>query len=147
MQALRSAPRFPLPVDQRLAAQGSSIYQAQCAACHAPTGPRAGTIVPVDEVGTDRVRLDALSPAARERYGASWFADFGKTILGSLAYLKGIIGQLLDKRANGLFINAALLHHGRRRIVLGNDQATYRKRNQRSDASGPHRDTPVEQDN
>ena len=35
-------------------------------------------LVPIDEVGTDRVRLDALSPAHRDAYGQSWFTDYGK---------------------------------------------------------------------
>src|SRR5687767_4213145 len=101
-----SAPRFPLPVDTALAAQGSAIYQAQCAACHAPTGPRAGTIVPVDEVGTDRHRLDMwtkASAAAYNAYGEGHAWDFS-----AFRSTTGYVPPLHD----GLWLRGPYLHNG-----------------------------------
>jgi cytochrome c peroxidase len=101
-----SAPRFPLPVDAALASQGSAIYAAQCATCHAPDGPRAGTIVPVDEVGTDRHRLDMWHKAAAAAYNAygeghTWdFSSFRSTT--------GYVPPLHD----GLWLRGPYLHNG-----------------------------------
>jgi hypothetical protein len=101
-----AAPRFPLPVDQGLATKGSAIYQAQCAACHTAMGPRAGTIIPVDEVGTDRHRLDMWTPAAAARYNAygeghAWdFSAFRST--------NGYVPPLHD----GLWLRGPYLHNG-----------------------------------
>jgi hypothetical protein len=101
-----SAPRFPVPVDTALASQGATIYQAQCAACHTTAGPRAGTIVPVDEVGTDRHRLDMWTKAAAAAYNAygeghTWdFSGFRSTT--------GYVPPLHD----GLWLRGPYLHNG-----------------------------------
>ncbi|MEA2326230.1 MAG: hypothetical protein QOE68_1189, partial [Thermoanaerobaculia bacterium] len=47
------SPKFPLPVNAALAAQGAPIFQAQCAQCHALGGPRTLGPIPIAEVGTD----------------------------------------------------------------------------------------------
>lgn len=100
------APRFPLPIDQALAAQGSAIYQAQCASCHAATGPRAGTIIPVAEVGTDRHRVDMWTRASADAYnaygqGRAWdFSGFRSTT--------GYVPPLHD----GLWLRGPYLHNG-----------------------------------
>ena len=44
----------------------------------APTASYPNKIVPIDEVGTDPVRLEALSTEHRAGYGASWFDHFGE---------------------------------------------------------------------
>ncbi len=41
-----------------LAAAGEPVYKAHCAECHEPGGRRTGTVIPLDEIGTDRHRLD-----------------------------------------------------------------------------------------
>jgi hypothetical protein len=58
-------PPYPLPTDAALAAQGKAVFEAQCASCHA-TGRdnRLGTVIPVDEVGTDPERTNAWTRAA-----------------------------------------------------------------------------------
>jgi hypothetical protein len=101
-----AAPQFPLPVDQGLAAQGAAIYRAQCVSCHGPEGPRAGTVVPVEEVGTDRHRLDMWTKASADAYNAygaghAWdFAAFRSTT--------GYIPPLHD----GLWLRGPYLHNG-----------------------------------
>jgi hypothetical protein len=101
-----SAPRFPLPVDTALAAQGSTVYRSQCASCHAADGPRAGTIVPADEVGTDRHRLEMWTKGAAAAYnnygeGHAWdFSAFRST--------NGYVPPLHD----GLWLRGPYLHNG-----------------------------------
>ncbi len=52
------APGYPLPVDKALAASGATAYAAHCAECHDQGAKRTGTVIPLDEIGTDRHRLD-----------------------------------------------------------------------------------------
>jgi mono/diheme cytochrome c family protein len=74
-------PKYPFAIDESRAAIGEKVFVQNCAECHGTYGREKtypGRIVPIDEIGTDRVRLEALTSAARRRYGESWFADYGK---------------------------------------------------------------------
>jgi mono/diheme cytochrome c family protein len=102
----RQAPKYPFPVDSALAAEGASIYAAGCASCHALGGARAGTVIPVAEVGTDRHRLDMWTKASAAAYNAygeghSWkFSHFRTT--------EGYVSVPLE----GLWLRAPYLHNG-----------------------------------
>jgi hypothetical protein len=48
---------YPFPIDRDLAERGRSIYQAQCASCHAFDGDKTGTAIPVEMIGIDPHRL------------------------------------------------------------------------------------------
>ncbi len=99
-------PTYPYDVDKALAGEGRAVYDKQCAQCHAPGGARTGTVVPVDEVGTDRHRLDMWTPAAPVAYnkfaqGYPWaFSGFKKT--------SGYVTMPLD----GVWLRAPYLHNG-----------------------------------
>jgi cytochrome c peroxidase len=99
-------PKYPFAIDQQLAAGGAQVYAAQCASCHAPGGPRTGTIIPAEEVGTDRHRLEmwtAASAAAYNAYGEGhdWkFSHFRST--------NGYVSVPLD----GVWLRAPYLHNG-----------------------------------
>jgi hypothetical protein len=99
-------PKYPLPVDQVLAVSGAPIYQAQCAECHAPGGRRTGSVIPLQEIGTDRHRLDMWTPnsvTAYNAYGESYnwkFSGFRKT--------DGYTAVPLD----GIWLTAPYLHNG-----------------------------------
>jgi hypothetical protein len=65
-------PPYPYPIDRALAGQGAPIYQEYCGGCHgsreAPfrqnppqAGERVGTVVPIQQIGTDRSRLDSYT--------------------------------------------------------------------------------------
>jgi mono/diheme cytochrome c family protein len=72
------APKYPLPIDAGLAKRGEEVFQATCARCHGTYGPNwtyPNRIVPIDEIGTDRRRLDGLSRKFGEYYNQSWFAQ------------------------------------------------------------------------
>jgi mono/diheme cytochrome c family protein len=65
-------PKYPYHVDDQLAAAGAVIYEKYCLGCHgtseAPfrhTPPleseRVGTVAPIENIGTDRARLDSYT--------------------------------------------------------------------------------------
>ena len=100
------APKYPLPVDTALAAEGASLYQAHCSECHQAGALRAGTVIPVDEIGTDRHRLDMWTANAVSAYNAygegyTWkFSGFRKTA--------GYTAVPLD----GIWLTGPYLHNG-----------------------------------
>ena len=100
------APKYPLPVDTALAGEGAPLYQAHCAECHEAGARRTGTVIPVDEIGTDRHRLDMWTANAVSAYNAygegySWkFSGFRKTA--------GYTAVPLD----GIWLTAPYLHNG-----------------------------------
>jgi hypothetical protein len=105
---LRSAapPPFPFPIDRTLAAEGERVFAAECSRCHAPAGERMGQVIPIDEIGTDRHRLDTWTEAAAAAFnatpsGAPWpFKGFRKT------------GGYVAMPLVGAWLNAPYLHNG-----------------------------------
>jgi len=102
-----SPPAFPFPVDQALAAQGSQVYAKHCSACHAFGGTRTGTVIPIDEIGTDRHRTDAWTEGEvkawiklAEEYDEFEFVTIGKRV--------GYVSMPLD----GVWARAPYLHNG-----------------------------------
>ncbi len=102
-------PKYPLAIDHRVAERGSLVFQRNCASCHGTYGRESDypeLRIPIEEIGTDRVRLDALSPTHRKHYGDSWFADHGKQ--DTVASVDGYVAPPLD----GLWASAPYLHNG-----------------------------------
>jgi mono/diheme cytochrome c family protein len=102
-------PKNPYPVDESLAARGRVAFNRVCADCHGAYGPGGSypeKCVPIDEVGTDRVRLSALTPAHRDAYGQSWFADYGKK--SNITEPGGYVAPPLD----GIWASAPYFHNG-----------------------------------
>ncbi len=99
-------PPFPFAIDRTLAADGERVFAAECSRCHAPGGQRMGEVIPIDEIGTDRHRLDAWTEAAAVAFnavpsGASFpFKGFRKT--------RGYVAMPLV----GAWLNAPYLHNG-----------------------------------
>lgn len=100
------APDDPFYVAPEALAQGRAIYQETCAGCHAPTGARFRTPIPIAEVQTDRHRLDMWTQEATEAYTAyqedyAWgFEHFQKT--------QGYLANELS----GLWLRGPYLHNG-----------------------------------
>lgn len=101
------APKYPAArIDQALAADGARVYGTACAACHAFDGDKVGTVTPIEEVGTDRERLDSFDAALAARMntigqGRPWrFSHFRKTA--------GYANMPLD----GVWLRAPYLHNG-----------------------------------
>jgi mono/diheme cytochrome c family protein len=103
------SPKYPYEINHKLANTGRTIFNKNCAECHGIYGERSDypeRIVPIDEVGTDRVRLDALTPGNRRSYGASWFNDFGKRTTRESP--PGYVAPPLD----GVWASAPYFHNG-----------------------------------
>ena len=97
---------YPFPVDAAVAGEGKPIYQQYCASCHSAGGARTGSVIPVEEIGTDRHRLDMWTEASAPTYngyadGYAWdFSGFRKT--------NGYVAMPLD----GVWLRAPYLHNG-----------------------------------
>lgn len=102
-------PKYPYPVNRDLAGRGRVAFDRVCADCHGTYGDQVAypeKLVPIDVVGTDRVRLDALTPTHRDAYGQSWFADYGKS--KNLREPGGYVAPPLD----GVWASAPYFHNG-----------------------------------
>lgn len=102
-------PKYPFAIDAKLAARGAKVFNQNCAECHGTYGKDGEypeRLVPIDEVGTDRVRLDALSPEQRDLYGKSWFAEYGKK--RNVNDPGGYVAPPLD----GIWASAPYFHNG-----------------------------------
>jgi mono/diheme cytochrome c family protein len=102
----RPAPDYPFPVDAELAAAGETLFQTHCAACHA--SERTGTPIPIEEVGTDRERLDTWS--AEYAVAANRVVqEMGLERRGLVEEpLAGYVAPFLD----GIWLRAPYLHNG-----------------------------------
>jgi mono/diheme cytochrome c family protein len=71
------APKYPLPIDAKLAAQGEALFMKSCAKCHGTYGEKPtypNKIVPIEVIGTDRTRFDGFGEQVLVHYNKSWFA-------------------------------------------------------------------------
>ena len=100
------APKFPFPVDAAKAVAGKAVFDAHCASCH--WSDRTGTVVPVDEVGTDGERLLSWNKEAAVRANAV-VKSFGIDRRGLVeADPTGYVASFLD----GIWLRAPYLHNG-----------------------------------
>jgi hypothetical protein len=100
------APKYPYDIDERLAAAGAPIYERLCAECHEFGRSKVGKVTPIEEIATDRARLDSFTYefAANMNLlyaGYPWrFSRFRKT--------NGYANMPLD----GVWLRAPYLHNG-----------------------------------
>ena len=104
VRTLRSA-RYPFAIDRELAMQGRAVFAQSCAQCHAPGGARTGQVIPARMLGTDRNRLDSMTPETVDGFNSStdyaWrYSHFRKT--------RGYVAVPLD----GVWARAPYLHNG-----------------------------------
>ncbi len=102
-------PAYPFEIDRQLASEGEQIFIKNCAECHGTYGKNETypeRIVPIDEIATDRVRLDALSTDHRKGYGQSWFAYHGGQ--ETIDQPDGYLAPPLD----GIWASAPYFHNG-----------------------------------
>jgi len=99
-------PRYPYAINETLAAKGQTVWQQNCASCHAFDGAQVGKVEPIDAIGTDRHRLDSYTYELLENQntlysGYPWrFSHFRKT--------NGYANMPLD----GVWLRAPYLHNG-----------------------------------
>ena len=106
-------PKWKGPVDRSLADRGAAVFAEHCASCHGTYGPSGrypDRVIPIEEVGTDRVRLDSLTAKERGDLNASWFGHFGAEAdaVRGREDPAGYVAPPLD----GVWATAPYLHNG-----------------------------------
>ncbi|HZF08494.1 MAG TPA: cytochrome c [Thermoanaerobaculia bacterium] len=120
-------PRYPYPIDARLAWQGEPIYRHSCAPCHgareapfrhAPPWPdeKVGTVEPIEKIGTDRWRLDSYTELLAVNQGtlyAGYEKDWGfdKPYPQRFTHFRKTYGYA-NAPLDGLWLRAPYLHNG-----------------------------------
>ncbi|MCC5615550.1 cytochrome c [Nostoc sp. CHAB 5836] len=99
-------PKYPFAIDEQVAVKGSQIFANTCASCHAFGGERTGTVIPVEEVGTDRHRLDMWTQEGADTY--NHFGDGYPWDFKNLRKTNGYVSVSLD----GLWLRSPYLHNG-----------------------------------
>ena len=99
-------PKYPFAIKQDLVARGNQVYSQQCASCHAVGGDRTGTVIPIDEVKTDRHRLDEWTQGAADAYNSG--ADGYTFNTSHFRKTNGYESSPLD----GIWLRAPYLHNG-----------------------------------
>ncbi len=73
-----SPPKYPLPIDRRLADKGAELFRINCARCHGSYGEKwtyPSKVVPIDKIGTDRHRFDGITQKFGDYYAKTWFNE------------------------------------------------------------------------
>jgi mono/diheme cytochrome c family protein len=99
-------PPYPYPVNQPLAATGKRMYAEHCAECHEPGQARAGKVIPIEEIATDRERLDTWTQAGADAANAK-VKSMGIDRI-PMVKTNGYVSAPLD----GLWLRAPYLHNG-----------------------------------
>jgi hypothetical protein len=102
----KQAPKYPFPINQAQVEPGKTLFDANCARCHA--SERTGTRVPVEEIGTDAERLKTWSKKAAIESNQV-VRSFGIARRGLVEIEpSGYIAAFLD----GIWLRAPYLHNG-----------------------------------
>lgn len=105
-------PVYPKQIDPVLKRQGQQLFEQHCASCHgtyAADGSYPNVRIALDDVGTDPVRLSALTVAGRTKYANSWFAHAGEAQHQTTEVdPDGYVAPPLD----GIWASAPYLHNG-----------------------------------
>jgi mono/diheme cytochrome c family protein len=107
----KEAPKYPYVIDAEKAQRGAPIYKEYCAACHGAgardfSGEYVGKVTPIEDIRTDRHRLDSYSYELAVNQSALYagypwrFSHFRKTF--------GYANMPLD----GVWLRAPYLHNG-----------------------------------
>ncbi|MBI2805857.1 MAG: c-type cytochrome [Planctomycetes bacterium] len=104
------APKYPFPIDTKMATQGRDLFSNHCAECHGTYGANAkypSKIVPLKRIGTDPTRLRGFSKQYVDFYNQTWFAK-EKAAGFKAANTVGYQAPPLD----GVWATAPYLHNG-----------------------------------
>jgi len=101
------SPKYPFPVDAKLAAAGKLIFDRDCATCHAFGSARVGKLIPLAEIGTDPNRANHWTKQAAEEFNRqmdeySWGFD----------HFQGSTGGYVALALDGVWARAPYLHNG-----------------------------------
>jgi hypothetical protein len=109
-------PHSPYRVDNARAAEGRGIYMRDCADCHGYqdaegyvfSGRDLGRVTPIEEIRTDRGRLDSYTEKLRDLQLSTFFKDDPEYDFKHFTKTNGYANQPLD----GLWLRAPYLHNG-----------------------------------
>jgi mono/diheme cytochrome c family protein len=107
-------PKYPLPVDKKLAAAGEKLFLQNCARCHGTYGKDwtyPNKVIPIDEIGTDRRRFEGVSRRFGEHYNQGWFAQEKSGWFGDDYKVKETAGYQAPP-LDGIWATAPYLHNG-----------------------------------
>jgi mono/diheme cytochrome c family protein len=102
-------PAYSGPVEALKSTRGQLVFSKHCAECHGSYGPHSHypeRTVPIDVVGTDRRRLDGLTPEHRRRFSTGWLGYEGQQ--QAIERPEGYVAPPLD----GLWASAPYFHNG-----------------------------------
>lgn len=102
-------PPYPFDINAATAERGRAVFEARCAECHGTYGAHSTypeRTIPIDEIGTDPVRLTALTPEHRRWMQVGWMSRFGQdeVIIDPVGY----VAPPLD----GIWASAPYFHNG-----------------------------------
>lgn len=102
-------PQYPFDIDRDRAARGQKVFESHCAECHGTYGENwtyPERTIPIAEIGTDPVRLTALTPEHRRWMQQGWMSRFGQdeVIVDPVGY----VAPPLD----GIWATAPYFHNG-----------------------------------
>lgn len=103
------SPKYPYEINEGLAKKGRELFNQTCSRCHGTYGEGGeypNEIVDIDDVGTDPVRLHAVSKENREWGNKTWLQYDGKQPLWLES--KGYLAPPLD----GVWASAPYFHNG-----------------------------------
>ena len=102
-------PKYPFSVNEDLAGRGKVLFEQTCAECHGTYGPGGqfpNHVVPINEIGTDSRRLQALYKERREAANKGWLQYYGEHPVDVES--TGYLAQPLD----GIWASAPYFHNG-----------------------------------
>ena len=102
-------PKYPWPVEERLAARGERVFGEHCSRCHGSYGPSGKYVqqtISLEEIGTDPVRWQALTPEHRRWMKIGWLSRYGVDPVETDPV--GYVAPPLD----GIWASAPYFHNG-----------------------------------
>ena len=84
------SPKYPWPADEEQAREGKLIFEKSCSACHGSYGPDGGypnRVIPIEQVGTDPLRLAVVPKEFRRYYNQTWFGAFARAEENPVGYI------------------------------------------------------------
>ncbi len=107
-------PKYPFPIDQKLAAEGKKVFERTCSECHGTYGANGkypNRVVPIAAIGTDSMRLTELTKEMRSYFNRTWFAANARAEENPAGY----VAPPLD----GVWATAPYFHNGAVPTVYG----------------------------
>jgi mono/diheme cytochrome c family protein len=108
-------PKYPWPVDDKLAADGRKVFEKTCAQCHGTYGPDGkypNKLIPLEVIGTDSVRLKGLTKEFRAYFNKTWFA-------GNSAHAEEDPNGYIAPPLDGVWASAPYFHNGSVPTIYG----------------------------